>query len=328
VLTRVIDTADERAGIGFAVGVEIEFCLVRAEGGAHPPVDTSLFAGTTTLNDREDFVCDVCASLERQRIGVEMLHAESAPGQMELVLPYDHDVMQLADDVVLAKETIRACAKRHNMRALFLPKVYEGHAGNGMHIHLSLRDTKADEPLRNTFSGTTSPFSISSVGQSFIEGILVHLSALLGITMPTPNSFSRVGKGCWTGHTIGWQVEDKESPLRVCLDAGQHAATNVELKLIDNSCNIYLALASVLWAGLDGIVRDRQLRPEMAAEKETRCLPKSLGASLDCLEMSALFEKLLGNLLTSYVAVKRAEIRHGDDTGPGLEKYLTQELTK
>ena len=142
-----------------------------------------------------------------------MIHAESAPGQMELVLPYEHDVMRLADNVVLARETIQACAKGHGMRAVFLPKVYEGQAGNGMHLHLSLRDTRAREPLRNTFPGTTSPFAMSRVGQSFLEGMLTHLEALLGITMPTTNSFSRVGKGCWTGHAVGWRVEDKESAL-------------------------------------------------------------------------------------------------------------------
>ena len=113
------------------------------------------------------------------------------------------------------------------------------------------------------------------------------------------------------------------------MDSRQRAATNVEFKLIDNSCNVYLALSAILWAGLDGITQGKDLRPEMSDETENPCLPTSLADSLDCLEKSALFKNLLGNnLLTSYVAVKRAEIAHDNNASPGLKNVLAQELTK
>jgi glutamine synthetase len=329
-LARVIETADEKLGIGFTVGTEIEFCLVKAaEGAKIVAPDTSLYAGTTTLNDQEEFISDLYNCLEKQKIDVELIHAESASGQMEIVLPYDYDVMKLADNIVLARETIKACAKKHDMRALFLPKVYENQAGNGMHIHMSLRNKRSIDPYSNIFPGTT-PFSISNSGQSFIEGILTNLEGLISMTLSTPNSFSRVGKGCWTGHSIGWEVEEKESPLRVCLDSRSSKATNVELKLVDNSCNVYLALASVLWAGFDGISKAMTLRPMLSQETEGQQLPTNLETSLGHLVESKLFQNLLGEtLLTSYVAVKRAEIKHYESTSPKqIEDCVLRELTK
>merc|ERR1712226_1614066 len=94
-----------------------------------------------------------------------------------------------------------------------------------------------------------------------MEGILHHLPALTMLTLPSNNSFKRVGPGCWTGSNVSWDIEDKDSPLRVCLDLATGMATNVEFKLSDSKANIYLELASVLSCGLDGIIRNLKLRP-------------------------------------------------------------------
>lgn len=328
-LVRVLEHASIKFGIGFAVGVEIECCLVPYSGVKQTlsGVDTSHYGGTTTLNDQDEFICDLHTFLEKQDINVEMIHSESAPGQIEIVLSYGYDVLKLCDNVVLAKETIKACAKKHKMRALFSPKVYGDEAGNGMHMHLSLRDKMSSYPFTNIFPGQ-GPFSISAIGQSFIEGILTHLIGLLGLTLPTPQSFVRVGVGCWTGHSIGWGVEDKESPLRVCLDSGSQMATNVEYKLIDSSCNLYLALSAVLWAGLNGITKTMKLRPMINVETDSHPLPSTLDECLDHLEKSDLFERLFGEkLLQCYVAVKRAEINHDADSNMKTKDYVMRELT-
>lgn len=191
---------------------------------------------------------------------------------------------------------------------------------------LSLRNERGDDPLFNIFPGSA-PFSISDVGKSFLEGILSHLKGLLSLTIPTTNSFTRVGKGCWTGHSVGWQVEEKESPLRVCLDSRSRKATNVEFKLMDNSCNVYLALASVLWAGFEGIAQQMTLRPTMNDDENNEPLPSTLQESLDHLAQDQLLKELLGEeLRTSYVAVKKAEIKHAQSSS--LDDAILNELTK
>jgi len=114
----------------------------------------------------------------------------------------------MADAVFFARETIANVAKKHGMKALFLPKFLPKSAGNGLHVHLSIYDIDTGKNIfvneqslsrrRQSFL-TGDAKDISPRGQSMIEGILRHLPALLALTLPTTNSFRRVGPGCWTG---------------------------------------------------------------------------------------------------------------------------------
>lgn len=331
ILHRVLDTANRKYGIGFAVGVEIEFSLWRRRDGDadFKPVDYSTFSAPTTLNDQTKFLDDVYEQLEAQGISIESFHAESAPGQLEIVLPYDTDIMAVADRVVFVKEAIKAIAKNHSLFAIFLPKVDKSQAGNGLHLHLSTKNVSSDDPERNTFSGGVGDASISRTGCAFVEGLLTHLKALTAITLPTSNSFMRIGPGCWTGSRVEWDIEDKETPIRICVDPKTNTLTNVEMKLVDNSCNIYLALSVILWAGLDGIVQQLRLRQSARFTKGRNDeLPKSLSESLQYLQNDEVLKELLGDaFMKSYCAVKNAEIRH-DECEVGSMEYVRNQLYK
>lgn len=313
-LARVLETGANNHAIAFQVGAELEFSLVRDvgdlydEGQLPKPIDSSVFGNTTTLNDQEEFISNLYQQLEEQDIEIELVHAESAPGQMEVVLAYQTDVMKLADNVVFARETIRSVARAHKLRALFLPKINAMQAGNGLHLHFSFRDLNSTNPKENAFSSKDQPGVASQKGGAFVEGILEHLPSLLALTTPSTNSFRRLGKGCWTGHNISWNTEDKEVPLRVCLDLESGDASNVELKLSDSMANIHLALAAVLSAGLNGIVGDLTLRPSSDEAKNSTPLPTTLPESLEKLRNNTLLNSVLGvALVTNYVALRSAE---------------------
>ena len=187
-LQRVLHFAKIEYGIGFAIGAEIEFILVRprndhghqrntTRNNNHDqsllldiiePIDTTVFATTKTLNDQDEFLNDVYDTLQKQNIHVETFHSESAPGQLEVVLPYQKDAVKIADMIVLTRETIKATATKYGLCALFLPKVFEMSAGNGMHVHLSLYSV--DEPDVNLF-----PAESSSKGtEATISNQIVH----------------------------------------------------------------------------------------------------------------------------------------------------------
>jgi len=285
-----------------SVGAEIEFCLV--DRVTKEPVDASVFANTITLNEQEPFIDDLYTNLRQQYIMVELIHAESAAGQMEVVLKYCTDPIEMADNIVFTKETIRAVAQKHGMIAHFIPKFDMAAAGNGMHIHMSTRDASTDCP--NFCHGA----SLSSTGGAFVEGILRHLPALMGITLPTTNSYRRVGRGCWTGSVVGWGVEDKESGVRVCSNLATKDWDNVELKLMDHTPNIYLAIASTLYAGLQGIKEGLELRNPLTSENEHSAmpLPSTLCEALDALEENPSLMSMLGPKLgKSYLALRRHE---------------------
>ena len=109
-------------------------------------------------------------------------------------------------------------------------------------------------------------------------------------------------------------MEDKETPLRVCVDAQLGYPTNVEYKLCDACCNIYLALACVLSCGIEGISRNLTLRSMMGTSSDASNTDVRLGpdfkSALDCLRKDSLLLTVLGEKLgKGYFAVKNAEIK-------------------
>ena len=307
-LQRVLHAAKEDLGIEFSVGAELEFMLYREnKDGVMQPVDMSRFANSTTLNEQEDFISTLYDQLEQQDIPIELIHSESAPGQLEVVLSYSNDILQLADDIVYARETVSQVAKQYGMKALFLPKTSMMAAGNGGHLHFSFREAGSTD---NAFSDASQPTGMSRKGEAFVEGLLQHLPSLLSFSIPGVNSFRRVGPGCWTGHKVGWSTEDKDSPVRVCIDLNTQQVSNVELKLSDSTANIYLELAAVLSAGMEGIKNEKVLRPMMTDESNAPPLPQTLQESVELLKKDELLLSILGDdLSTAYIAVKELEAR-------------------
>ena len=274
-----------------------------------------MFGNVTTMNEQQEFIDTLDTQLQQQQIQLEQIHAESAPGQVELVLAYQDDPIRMADWVVMTRETITAVAKSHGLVALFLPKIHDDKAGNGCHVHLSFRETNSSRS--NAFPHATLNGEMSAVAKSFLEGILRHLPALLSLTMPTDNSFRRVGPGCWTGSVIGWEMEDKEAALRVCMDTATGQWTNVEYKLCDSTANLYLALSGILSCGLNGIVQHLTLRPALRQEESSSScmeqdsqatLPSSLQESLVCLQKDEFLRKVVmgAELSKAYIAVRQA----------------------
>lgn len=74
-------------------------------------------------------------------IDVEHVHAESAPGQIEVTTGPASPVVA-ADNLILTREAIAAVAKKHGLLATFIPKYDIGQAGNGCHCNFSLKKVR------------------------------------------------------------------------------------------------------------------------------------------------------------------------------------------
>ena len=89
---------------------------------------------------------------------VEQIHTEYGHDQLEVSLAPNTPVAAV-DTVAAARIVIGRAAARHGLRISFSPVPFEGEAGNGAHLHLSLAD--ADGPL---FSGGDGPARHASGG--------------------------------------------------------------------------------------------------------------------------------------------------------------------
>lgn len=311
-LQRIVAEA-ARDGLEIQAAFENEFYLLRVGLADIEPVDDTTFASSRAMDLNRAVIHDIADALLGQDIPVEQYYAESGPGQQELSVSHTHP-LAAADRQVAFRETVRAVARRHDLRASFLPKIFSDQAGSGCHLHLSLwRDGKC------VFADAGGVAGMSATGLAFVAGLLEHLPALMALTTPSPNSYRRLRPHTWAGAFRCWGADNREAAVRVPTDPAGGGSIQIELKTHDATANPYLSLGAVLAAGLDGI--RRKLRPpepvngdpaslsqsEMAA-RHVELLPQNLATALEWLERDPVLLSALGpELSRAFVAVRRAE---------------------
>jgi glutamine synthetase len=299
---RMVDAAEAR-GLSFLAAYEVEWAVRRPDGSS--PTDGPAY-GLHRLTDMSDYLRDVLQALESQQLAVQQIHPEYANGQFEVSIAAE-DPVGAADSTVLVRQTVRAVSDRHGLRASFAPSVEAGTVGNGAHLHLS--------PWRgnvNLLADGGGRHGLSPEGESFLAGILGELPALLALGAPGVASYLRLVPSRWAGAHQCWGLENREAALR--LIAGPNRAANAEVKCFDGAANPYLAVGTVIAAGLNGI--DHKLRlpdevdgdPALLAAPPAR-LPESLSDTLAAYTRSDPLREALGETLFEAIgAVRRAEI--------------------
>ena len=311
----------EGHGLELRGSYEIEFFLgTRGPFGDEdedpPPAHGGPAYGLIALSDIEPFATSLIRAMEEQGTGVMQLHPEYSRGQVELSVPHRSGI-EVADTSIVVRHTIRAVARAHGLAASFSPVVFAGLVGNGLHLHLSLWDARG----RNVFHGGRGPDGMTREAESFAAGVLESMPALTAVTAPSVVSYERLQPHRWSGPWAVWGRENREAALRFVtgMVGSRPQSANLEVKAMDASANPYLALGSIVAAGIDGLERELRL-PEPVLDDPAsiparrrralgiRQLPSSLGAAIDELERSALLREAMGDVLfDAFLATRRAE---------------------
>ncbi|MHB1160134.1 MAG: glutamine synthetase family protein [Chloroflexota bacterium] len=294
----------EEMGFRFFTGPELEFYLFKVNGERTPsplPHDEgSYFDMSTDLASevRQEMV----QALELQGIPVETSHHEVGPGQHEIDMRYD-EALRMADKVVEFKTTLKSVAHRHGLHATFMPKPVFGIAGSGMHVHQSLWSIAEG---RNAFYDPHDQYGLSELAKYFIAGQLAHAKGICAVLSPLINSYKRLVAGFEAPVFISWARTNRSALVRVPkITPTKSAATRIELRSPDPTCNPYLAFAVMLHAGLDGVKRKLPLiqpieedlyefTDEMMARHGVEVLPGSLHQALDAMEQDGVVREALG----------------------------------
>jgi glutamine synthetase len=230
--------------------------------------------------------------LERMGIPVKYHHHEvGGPGQCEIETPM-MGLMQAADATMIIKYVTKMTAHTRNQTATFMPKPLYGEAGSGMHFHQHLFKENT-----NIFYDPQGYGTLSQTALYYIGGLLTHGPAILGFTNPSTNSYRRLVPGFEAPVNAFFSLGNRSAAIRIPKYANQPDTARFEFRPPDASCNIYLALAAQLMAGLDGI--KNKIDPTAAGfgpfdqnifawseEQRTKIkgLPTSLDDALDALE--------------------------------------------
>jgi glutamine synthetase len=302
-------------GLEFRVSFEVEWAAGNDDQGEFVPACAGPAYGMTRLVELSDYSREVVAALECEGVTVEQFHPEYAAGQFEVSVAPASPV-GAADLNVLVRQTIRAVSARFGFQASFAPSVVAGTVGNGAHVHLSIW-----RGGRNLFSGGPGPYGITEDGEAFAAGILAELPALAGIGMPSVASYLRLVPSHWAGAYQCWGLENREAALRLVTGSAgeQEARANIEIKCFDAAANPYLAVGSLIAAGLAGMEAGSRLPAEFHGDPAARPdeeltalgvhrLPRSLGEAVSHLRESALLRRHMGDaLFEAILAVRQGE---------------------
>ncbi|MDQ3024008.1 MAG: glutamine synthetase family protein [bacterium] len=312
ILRRVTEQAKEM-GYDTFMGPELEFFIFASsqfpellDNGGYftgPPVDL----GGPIRND-------IIKALQALGITVEYSHHEVAPSQHEIDLRYD-ETNKIADAATTYKYIVKQVAHAHGAYATFMPKPIFGINGSGMHVHMSLwQDGK------NAFADSAAPDGLSTIAKQYIAGVLKYAQECCSFWAPTVNSYKRLVPGYEAPVYIAWSLRNRSALIRVpAFTPGREKSVRMELRCADPSANPYLAFATMLGAGLQGIREGLELEPAQVdnlyhlseLERERRGiknLPGNLHEALHHTKKSTFLRGLLGdNLVNNYLEIKYKE---------------------
>jgi glutamine synthetase len=312
ILKKTLAAAAQEFGFDdFKVGPELEFFLFPSESDTNPTDRGGYFFGGRHGGVRKE----IQLLLKRMGILSEYDHHEVAHGQHEIDLRYDN-AMDMADICTLFRYMVKRVAHGHGLYATFMPKPVNGQNGSGMHVHQSLwKDGK------NIFFSEENTYHLSEAAYAYMAGLIAHAREISAVLSQWVNSYKRLIEGYEAPVYIAWGQKNRSAYIRVPqYQPGKEAATRLELRSPDPACNIYLAFATMLAAGLAGIragtdcpgpVEENIYAMSNARQKkfEIRTLPRHLEEAVRLMEKSRLLEDTLGgHVFQTFIANKRAEI--------------------
>lgn len=332
-LKRMLSRMNELGFDTLNLGPEPEFFLFKLNEENEPILELNDHGGYFDLAPvdlGENVRRDIVLELEKLGFDIEASHHEAAPGQHEIDFKYT-DVISACDNIQTFKLIVKTIARKHGLHATFMPKPIYGINGSGMHCNISLFKNG-----NNCFYDENAKNQLSSDAYNFIAGILKFARSFTAICNPTVNSYKRLVPGYEAPCYVAWSTSNRSPLIRIPASRGQ--ATRIEIRSVDPASNPYLAMATILSAGLYGI--ENKLTPMnevhsniYSMTKEQRIaegideLPSTLYTALKELSSSQLMRETLGeHIFSRFIEAKSIEWDNFRTrvTNWEIENYLKQ----
>ena len=297
-LQRAIESAQPHLP-NLQIGLESEFYLFErreTDYGSTTTSDVGSYFDFSANDMGEDARNAIVAALQSMGIRVASAHHEHGAGQHEIDLAYD-DPLAAADNVLTLRTIAKHIAAQFGLDATFMPKPAEDRAGSGLHVEFLLGENVDEETMLYV-----------------VGGLLAHAPATTAICNPTVNSYKRL-VAAWDApiYTV-WSERSANALGRV---PASERPCHIEMRSPDPACNPYLALAVLLGAAVDGIVRTTlpghafsgstyALTERDRHERGIGTLPKSLRQAITELDNDAVVRSALGDHL--YHAFRDAKL--------------------
>jgi glutamine synthetase len=157
-----------------------------------------------------------------------------------------------ADSVLLTQWVLRSLAHEHGMQCSTDPMMQKGHAGNGLHFHLSPVVDGKHQPVRLPDG------ALAGHARGLIAGLVRVGAALMAFGNRVDGSFARLVQGKEAPKTIVWGDYDRSALIRLPVvatteDGRPVSPPTVEFRLPDGSALPHLLLAGAAQAMVEGL---------------------------------------------------------------------------
>lgn len=312
----ILKKALQRARSDFGVeeikiGPELEFFIFPSKKEAIPLDEGGYFFSGLHGEIRKE----IQLWLKKMGIESEFDHHEVANGQHEIDLKY-LNALEMADICMLFKYMVKKVSRMHGLYATFMPKPLNGQNGSGMHVHQSLWTNG-----KNIFFDRSNHYHLSELAHQYIAGLMIHSQEISALFCQWINSYKRLIEGYEAPVYVAWGQRNRSAYVRVPeYQPGKELATRIELRSPDPGCNLYLAFATMLMAGMEGIKNAYTPPPPveeniygMSATRQKKLniktLPTNLEKAIHAMQKSTLLRKALGDhVFETFIANKRWEI--------------------
>ena len=276
-LLKARDAFRRKTGMDFEAMGELEFYVsapLDEDLGMYPATDQKGYHESAPFAKFNDFRTECMYRI--MKAGGKIKYGHSEVGNFTLdgrlyeqneieFLPVD--VVDAADQLMLAKWIIRNTAAEYGLDVSFAPKITAGKAGSGLHVHM--RITKGGENMLVDDSG-----SLSQTARRAIAGMMMLAPSITAFGNANPVSYLRLVPHqeaptsiCWGDRNrsvlvrvpLGWSVKtdmcaEVNGPEASVLSGGATVSKQtVEIRSADCSADIYQLLSALCVACMHGL---------------------------------------------------------------------------
>lgn len=268
-LRRALQLFREETGMDFYAMGELEYYVISDDIGLFGATDQKGYHESAPFAKFNDFRTE-CMYLIAQT-GGQIKYGHNEVGNFTLnnkifeqneieFLPVD--ALEAADSLMLAKWIIRTLAMKKGYDVTFAPKITEGKAGSGLHIHFKLMKEGHNMMIEHG--------RLSDNAKRAIVGILEYADAITAMGNKVPTSYFRLVPHqeaptsiCWGDRNrsvlvrvpLGWTGENdmcsQANPLETASSVKPEKQT-VELRSADGSADVYQLIAAMVTAARKG----------------------------------------------------------------------------
>ena len=270
ILKKAAKSFKDLTGMEFLAMGELEFYVVGEKEKYFSATNQKGYHESGPFTKFEDFRMEAMYLIARTGGKVKYGHSEVGNFTLDNKIYEQNEieflvtgVEEAANQLIIAKWIIRKLAYQYGLDVTFAPKISEGKAGSGMHIHTQI--------VKDNVNCMVTDGKLNDTAKAAIAGFMHCAPSLTAFGNTNPVSYFRLVPHqeapttvCWGDRNrsvlvrvpLGWTTKDNmvanENPVEKQFEIEGSQNQTVEFRCPDGSADVYLLLAGLTVAARNG----------------------------------------------------------------------------